>query len=163
MNNTNQNSKSEDLKSIFPEGVLDSLNIGTDLEQNSFIVKGNAQHIKKFKNFIKKIDKSVPLILIEVMIIEVNNSSSVSAGIDIGVGDAPVKSQGSIFQGTDLTISAARINKIIGGLTIGSLNIGNVSPNFYAKIQLLYDKINQNTNFDKLSFANWFFVVSYPQ
>jgi type IV pilus assembly protein PilQ len=136
-NNKNQNSNSEDLKSIFPEGVLDSLDIGTDLEQNSFIVKGNAQHIEKFKKFIKKIDKSVPLILIEVMIIEVNKSSSVSAGIDIGVGDAPVKSQGSIFQGTDLTIGAARINKIIGGLTIGSLNIGNVSPNFYAKIQAL--------------------------
>jgi hypothetical protein len=54
LNNTNQNSNSEDLKSIFPEGVLDSLDIGTDLEQNSFIVKGNAQHIEKFKNLLKK-------------------------------------------------------------------------------------------------------------
>jgi type IV pilus assembly protein PilQ len=136
-NTTNLNSINEDLKSIFPEGVMDSLTIGTDLEQNSFIVKGNAQHIEKFKKFIKKIDKSVPLILIEVMIIEVNNTSSVSAGIDIGIGDAPVKTKGSIFQETDLTIGAERINKIIGGLTIGSLNIGNVSPNFYARIQAL--------------------------
>ena len=53
-NNKNQNSNSEDLKSIFPEGVLDSLDIGTDLEQNSFIVKGNAQHIEKFKKFKDK-------------------------------------------------------------------------------------------------------------
>ena len=82
------------------------------------------------------------------MIIEVNNSSSVSAGIDIGVGDAPIKSQGSIFQETDLTIGAARINKIIGGLTIGSLNIGNVSPNFYAKIQALETNGNLKNSFN---------------
>ena len=136
-NGVNKGDDREALKNIFPSGITDSLEIGTDVEQNSFIVKGNAQHIQKFKKFIKKIDKSVPLILIEVMIIEVNKSSTVSAGIDLGIGDAPVENQGTLFQTTDMVLGASTINRIIGGLDIGSLNIGKVSPNFYARIQAL--------------------------
>ena len=137
INGVNKGDDREALKNIFPSGITDSLEIGTDVEQNSFIVKGNAQHIQKFKKFIKKIDKSVPLILIEVMIIEVNKSSTVSAGIDLGIGDAPVENQGTLFQTTDMVLGASTINRIIGGLDIGSLNIGKVSPNFYARIQAL--------------------------
>lgn len=144
---TDYNADKEALKSIFPKGVIDSLNVKTDVEQNSFIVQGNAQRIEKFKKFIKKIDKSVPLIMIEVMLIEVNKSASVSAGIDLGIGENPVSDGGTIIgdnlstgnaSGTNLTLGAKSINRVIGGLNgISSLNLGKVVPNFYARIQAL--------------------------
>ena len=62
----------------FPRGVK-SLDISIDIEQNS-LVRGDALKIEKFKKFIKKIDQPIPLIMIEVMLIEVNKSTSVSAG-----------------------------------------------------------------------------------
>lgn len=134
----NPNSINDALDNIFPEGVTDSLNISLDVEQNSFLVRGDASKIEKFKKFIKKIDKPVPLVMIEVMIVEVNKSKSVSAGIELGIGDAPTTDGGTLFSNTDLTLGANSINRIIGGLDgIGSLNIGRVVPNFYAKIHAL--------------------------
>ena len=132
------NSDEEVLSRIFPEGVTDSLKIKVDLEQNSFIVRGAAQRIEKFKKFVKKIDREIPLVMIEVMIIEVNKSSSVSAGIELGIGDKPTTDGGTLFSGTNVTLGANSINRIIQGLGgAESLNIGRVVPNFYAKIHAM--------------------------
>jgi len=90
------------------------------------------------KKFLKTIDKAVPIILIEVMILEVSNSNLVSSGLDLGIGETPTTDNGSIFSGTNLTLGANSINKIIGGFNgFASLNIGKVVPNFYAKIKAL--------------------------
>lgn len=143
-NTNNQNSTTRNtnligdaLDNIFPKGVIDSLDISLDVEQNSFLVRGDALKIEKFKKFINKIDKPVPLVMIEVMIIEVNKSKSVSAGIELGIGDAPTTDGGTIFSNTDLTLGASTINRALNGLDGGTLNIGRVVPNFYAKIQAL--------------------------
>lgn len=123
---------------LVPKSIVDSLQVTTDIEQNAFIVSGNAQKVAKFKSFLKTIDKPVPVILIEVMIIEVSNSSNVSIGLDLGLGEGPTTDKGTLFAGTDLTLGATSINKVIGGFNgFGSLNIGSVVPNFYAKIQAL--------------------------
>lgn len=133
--------EAEALLSIFPKVFSDSLKISTDVEHNSFIVSGDALKIDQFKQFLKKIDKPVPVILIEVMIIEVNKSVSFSAGLDLGIGDAPTSNKGTILDGnsgTNLTLGANTINNIIGGFNgFGSANLGRVVPNFYARIQAL--------------------------
>ncbi|WP_431166738.1 type II secretion system protein GspD [Tenacibaculum halocynthiae] len=131
-------SKTEALADIIPEDIKDSLKISTDVEQNSFIVSGDAQQVEKFKEFVSKIDKPVPVVLIEVMILEVSKSASVSTGIDLGIGDKPTKDSGSLFPSTNINLGATTINKIIGGFNgFGSLNVGKVVPNFFAKIQML--------------------------
>ncbi|WP_405567980.1 hypothetical protein [Polaribacter sp. Asnod6-C07] len=130
--------KSDAILDLVPKKITEGLEITTDVEQNSFLVNGNAQKIEAFKAFLKTIDKPVPVILIEVMIIEVSNSSSVTTGLDLGIGDSPTTDQGTVFPSTDLTIGAASINKIIGGFNnFGALNVGKVVPNFYARIQAL--------------------------
>lgn len=137
-NQNNAQGVSDALDNIFPDGIMDSLNIKIDVEQNSFLVKGDALRIEKFKKFVKKIDKPVPLVMIEVMLIEVNKSRSVSAGIEWGIGDAPRSDLGDISSNEGLTIGSKTINRVIGGFDgIGSLNIGRVVPNFYANIQAL--------------------------
>ncbi|QTE21140.1 type II secretion system protein GspD [Polaribacter cellanae] len=126
------------LLDLIPKKIKDSLSITTDVEQNAFIVNGNTQKIESFRKFLKSIDKPVPVILIEVMIIEVSNSNSVSIGLDLGLGDSPAKDKGTVFPNTEVTLGSSSINKIIGGLNgFGSLNVGKVVPNFYAKIKAL--------------------------
>ena len=72
------------------------------------------------------------------MIIEVSKSASVSTGITLGIGEQPTTTKGGIYPNTDLTLGATSINKIIGGFNgFGSLNLGKVTPNFYAKIEAL--------------------------
>ncbi|WP_405610891.1 type II secretion system protein GspD [Polaribacter sp. Asnod1-A03] len=130
--------QSDAIIDLIPKKITEGLQITTDVEQNAFLVNGNAQKIEAFKRFLQTIDKPVPVILIEVMIIEVSNSSSVSTGLDLGIGDVPTTDSGTIFSGVDLTLGANSINKIIGGFNgFGSVNIGKVVPNFYARIQAL--------------------------
>ncbi|MDE1208070.1 type II secretion system protein GspD [Tenacibaculum larymnensis] len=132
------NNKAEALINILPKEVTNDLEVKTDIERNSFIISGDAQKIEKFKSFIKEIDKPVPVILIEVMILEVNKSATVDTGIELGLGKKPVKDAGQLFPSADLTLGATTINKIIGGFNgFGSLNVGKVVPNFYAKINAM--------------------------
>ena len=138
MGAVNSETEHQDLLNIIPEEIRDSLQIKSDVEHNSFIVSGTSQRIEKFRKFIKLIDKPVPVITIDVMILEVSNSASVSTGISLGIGDAPTTTKGGIYPSTSLTLGANSINKIIGGFKgFESLNLGKVTPNFYAKIEAL--------------------------
>ena len=132
------NSKSEALVNILPKDVVSDLEIKTDVEHNTFIVSGDAQKIERFKEFVSKIDKPVPVVLIEVMILEVSKSATVSTGVELGLGNEPTSDGGSLFPNANVTLGSNTINKVIGGFNgFGSLNVGKVVPNFFAKIQLM--------------------------
>lgn len=132
------NNKAEALVNILPAEILKDLEVKTDVERNSFIVSGDAQKVEKFRAFIKEIDKPVPVILIEVMILEVSKSATVDAGVELGLAEQPVSDKGKLFPSSDVTLGAATLNKIIGGFNgFGSENIGKLVPNFYAKISAM--------------------------
>ncbi|MDG2194267.1 MAG: hypothetical protein P8K77_05340 [Polaribacter sp.] len=107
--------KTEALLDVLPKEIRASLEIKTDVEHNSFIVSGPTQKIEKFRAFIKVIDKPVPVILIEVMILEVSKSATVSTGVSFGIGETPTTTGGGIYPNTNLNLGATTINKIIGG------------------------------------------------
>ena len=131
-------SEAEAIVNILPDDIVSDLDIKIDYELNSFLISGPAANINRFKNFIKEIDKPVPVILIEVMIIEVNRSSTVETGVSWGIGDGPTKTRGGIFPTTDLTLGAETVNKVIGGFDgFGSLNIGQLVPDFFATIKAM--------------------------
>lgn len=138
-----RDNKAESLVNMLPEDVIKDLKVSVDLELNSFIVSGPSQNIQRFKRFIEDIDKPVPVILIEVMLLEVNKTATVEAGVEWGLGDQPVETQGGIYPTTDLTLGATTVNRIIGNFnSFGSFNIGQVVPNFFAKIRAM--EINGN-------------------
>lgn len=125
----------EALVNIMPDEVKQNLDIKVDYELNSFYVNGPSADIERFRKFIKKIDKPVPVILIEVMILEVSKTSSLEAGVTWGIGDQPVATQGDIFPETNLTLGANTINRVIGG--INGFGTFKVVPNFFATIKAM--------------------------
>ena len=137
--NTSQSNQTKvSLQELVPNEVLGNLEIIADYELNSFHVVGTASDIMRFKEFLHLIDKPVPVVLIEVMIIEVSKTSTVETGVSWGIGDQPVQTQGDIFPETNLTLGANTINKIIGGFDdFGSFNLGKVVPNFFATIKAM--------------------------
>ncbi|WP_340076416.1 hypothetical protein [Leptobacterium sp. I13] len=135
--NSNE-SKGEALVNILPDDVIGNLDIKMDFELNSFLVSGPATDVNRFKAFIEQIDKPVPVILIEVMLLEVSRSSTVETGISWGIGDEPVETRGRLFPDTDITLGAETVNKIIGGFDgFGSINVGRVVPEFFATIKAM--------------------------
>ncbi|WP_374175213.1 type II secretion system protein GspD [Flavobacterium tructae] len=142
-NNVNNSSSSssnsgpsESILTIIPDEIKKDLDIKIDKELNSFLVNGPAANIERFESFIQYIDKAVPVILIEVMLLEVNRSATVETGIKAGIGDKPVKTSGTVFPGADINLGASTINSIIDSFSgFGSLNIGKVVPNFYLSLK----------------------------
>ena len=132
------NSNNQSIVDLIPENLTKDLDIKIDYEQNSLYVNGSSQKINRLKNFLDGIDKPVPVVLIEVMIIEVQRSSTVETGISWGLGEEPATTQGNVFPQTNLTLSASTVNRVIGGFDgFGSFNIGKVVPNFFATIKAM--------------------------
>lgn len=148
-NNSSENmsarSQSGDILSIVPDEIKAGLDIKIDPELNSFVVSGPAENSNRFEAFIRYIDKEVPVVLIEVMLLEVSRSATVETGIKAGIGDKPVTTQGTVFPNADITYGAQTINNIINHFDgFGSLNIGKVIPNFYVSLKAL--ETNGNIN-----------------
>lgn len=123
---------------IFPKEILSGIDVKIDTELNSFIVSGPSENIARFENFVKYIDKPVPVVLIEVMLLEVSRSATIETGISAGIGDKPKTTSGTVFPTVDVTLGAQTLNKIINRFDgFGSLNIGNVVPNFYLSLKAL--------------------------
>ncbi|HEX8562830.1 MAG TPA: hypothetical protein VF676_07620 [Flavobacterium sp.] len=143
--NSSRSQTDTDILSIIPNEIKLGLDIKIDKELNSFIVSGPAENIARFEAFIKYIDKEVPVVLIEVMILDVSRSATVETGIKAGIGDKPVTTGGTVFPNSDINLGAQTINNIINHFDgFGSLNIGNVVPNFYLSLKAL--ETNGNVN-----------------
>lgn len=133
-----ENTPKNDLLAIIPEDIKQDLDFKVDHELNSIYVNGSSAKVERFKDFIKQIDKAVPVVLIEVMIIEVNKNSTIETGVTWGIGEEPSVTKGSIFPEADLTLGANTVNKIIGSFNdFGSFNVGKVVPNFFATIKAM--------------------------
>lgn len=135
---TSDNSKLQAIVDIIPDEIKLGLDIKVDKELNSFFVSGSSMQVNRFKEILAKIDKPVPVVLIEVMFIEVSKGSTVETGMSWGIGNEPVKTQGALFPTTDFTLGSSTVNKIIGGFDgFGSLNIGKVVPEFFVNIKAM--------------------------
>lgn len=138
---TLQNRTVNKLLESLPEDVYSELNVKEFLEMNALLVNGNQVLVDDFEQFINEIDKTVPVILIEVMIVYINENKSISTGIDAGIGDAPVTTGGTINPGLDMSIGANSINNILSGFgSPGWLNLSNVHPNFYVHLKALEEE-----------------------
>lgn len=136
--NSSSSNSSESILTIIPDEIKKELDIKVDKELNSFLVNGPAANIERFEAFIKYIDKPVPVILIEVMLLEVNRSATVETGISAGIGTKPTTTSGTVFPSADINLGAQTINNIIDGFNgFGSLNIGKVVPNFYLSLKAM--------------------------
>lgn len=144
-NDNTASQKSTSIIDIFPNEIINGLDVKIDTELNSFIVSGPSENILRFENFVSYIDKAVPVVLIEVMLLEVSRSATVETGISAGIGENPVTTSGTIFPTSDITLGAETLNKIINRFDgFGSLNIGNLVPNFYLSLKAL--ETNGNIN-----------------
>ena len=136
--NNSSNNTSKTIDDIIPDEIAQDLDIKIDHELNSLYVTGPSAKIERLKDFIKYIDKTVPVILIEVMFVEVNTNNTIETGITWGIGDEPSETKGSLFPKTDFTLGAKTINKVINGFSgFDRLNLGKVVPNFFATVKAM--------------------------
>ena len=121
-----------------PDDYKQGLTIKEFVELNSLVVTGTPSAIKNLKKFLQSIDKTVPVILIEILIIDVYKSDAVATGISAGFGKNPNPSSQTVLPGIDYEFSTEEINNLFNKIDgLGWVNLGKVSPDFYFAIKAL--------------------------
>lgn len=132
-----QNRTIDTLLTLIPSGLKQDMELKEFPELNSLLVEGMPERIDALESFIAEIDKVVPNILIEVMIIDVKHTDYITTGIESGIGEKP-KSTGTVFPGVNITLGSQSINNLIQSFNgFGSVKIGNVTPDFYVNLRAL--------------------------
>lgn len=128
----------EKMLEFIPAELRKDVELKTFNDLNSFIISGSKPRIEEFKNFIADIDKRVPMLYLELLIIDFRRGRSVSTGVSAGIADSTVKTSGSFLPGLDMTFSSGSINNFLSFLSDkGIVNLGQVTPSFYIGIQAL--------------------------
>lgn len=121
-----------------PANIKQNVDVKEFVDLNSLILSGSHPQIKEIELFIKQIDKVVPVVLIEVMIVDYSNKRTNSTGIEVGLGDNPATTTATILSDPSVGLSSSSINDLIESFNgYGILNLGKVTPNFYVNIKAL--------------------------
>ena len=129
----------DDLVDIIPEILKKDMDIKVFPDLNSLILSGSKRGVRDLESYLLEIDKSVPLISIDVVIVDATDRKSRSTGIKFGKGLEPsAPSNGHLSPGVDFSLDASQINRLINAFNgIGLVNLGKVGENFYAELKML--------------------------
>ncbi len=128
------------LDEVIPDAIKQGLQVKVFPDLNSIIASGDARQALRVESFLRSIDKRVPLVTIEVMIVDVTKNDIMEAGMGMGIGTEPTQTSGKLSPGIDMTLGAQSVNNLISRFNgFGSVNLGKVTPNFYMTLKLLED------------------------
>lgn len=139
-----QNRSIDTVVAMIPAEWKRGIEIREFREQNTLLLSGSSAQIREVEDFIKQLDVLVPVVLVEVTMIDFHKTRTVSTGISAGVADS-VKTGGTVLPGVDFTLGASSVNSFLNSMSkFTSINLGHVVPNFYVKLQAL----EANSNVD---------------
>jgi len=130
------------IKHLIPSEWKKGVEIREFREQNTLLLSGSSPQINEIEAFIKQLDKMVPMVLIEVTMLDIRKGKTVKTGIRAGVSDS-VRTGGTVFPALDYTFGAQSINSFLSRISRnGSVNLGRVSPNFFLSLSALETNSN---------------------
>lgn len=131
-----QNRSIDTVVAMIPAEWKKGVEIKEFREQNTLLLSGSGPQISELESYIKQLDLLVPMVMIEVTLIDVNKGRTTATGLKVGVADS-VKTGGTLLSGFDFTFGASSINNLLDKMGGSYLNLGHVVPNFYASIKAL--------------------------
>jgi type IV pilus assembly protein PilQ len=134
----------ETILDFIPAELKKNVELKEFKELNSLLLSGSSPQINELLLFINELDKVVPMVTIEVILVDVVKGNTVRTGIRAGLSDS-TKSGGTILPGVDYNLSSKAINDVLGKVSsFSSVNLGKVTPAFYVGLSALEE--NQNVN-----------------
>lgn len=142
-----ENRTIETVLTTLPATITQGLEVKEFVELNGFVVSGSKTHIQEFKDYIYEIDLVVPVIQIEVIIVQYQKSYEIQTGLQAGLDNTPRTTSGVLFPTSDVNLNATSVNGLIDAFNgLGIVNLGKVSEKFYLNLKAL-----ENNSLIKLS------------
>lgn len=130
----------EEIDKLIPPSLIEGVEVQVFTELNSVLLTGNSLNVESILQLLQKLDRAVPNVMIEVIVVEARKSFTLETGIKAFVSDSVPKSGGQVLGGIDYTLSSNTINSAISKVnTNGIVNLGKVTPNFYITLKALED------------------------
>lgn len=137
-----QNRSIDTIQTMIPNEWKQGVEIREFREQNTILLSGASPQLNEIESLVRQLDTRVPMVLIEVTMLDIRKSHSVSTGITAGVADS-MATGGRILSGVDFTVGAQTVNNLLSRIgTGGAFNLGRVVPNFYVQLSALEDNAN---------------------
>ncbi|HLA55563.1 MAG TPA: secretin N-terminal domain-containing protein [Flavobacterium sp.] len=123
------------LPKIFSEKV----EIKEFVELNALVVSGSKSAIDELRLYIAQIDKVVPMVQIEVIIVQYNKSYDIQSGLKAGLDKInQQQTSGTLFPTQDMTLNSTSVNSLINAFNgFGVFKLGKVTDAFYLNLKLL--------------------------
>lgn len=122
-----------------PKVFTEKLEIKEFVELNGLIVSGAKNILEELKIYLKQIDKVVPMVQIEVIIVQYNKGHDVQTGLKAGLDKLNQgQTGGTLFPTTDVNINASSTNSLIEAFNgFGIFKLGKVTDAFYMNLKIL--------------------------
>lgn len=122
-----------------PKVFSEKLEIKEFVELNGLIVSGAKSVIDELRVYVKQLDKVVPMVQIEVIIVQYNKSYDIQTGLKMGLDKSKARqTSGVLFPTTDVNLNGASVNNLIDAFNgLGFIKLGKVTEAFYMNLQAL--------------------------
>lgn len=134
-----ENRSIESVMAALPKVFSEKLEIKEFVELNGLIVSGAKSIVDELRIYIKQIDKVVPMVQIEVIIVQYNKGFNVQTGLKAGIDKINKQTTGGIlYPNTDMTLNSTSVNSLINAFNgFGLFKLGKVTDAFYLNLKLL--------------------------
>lgn len=132
---------SDKIIDFIPQELKKDVEIKEFPELNSIVLSGSEIKINEIEKFLKDVDKVVPVVIIEVIIVDFKSNKVLTAGVKAGLGTQPAETGGKVYPEVDMNFNAESVNNLINSFNgFGIFNLGKVTPNFYLSIKALEEQ-----------------------
>ncbi|MDO6758572.1 type II and III secretion system protein [Tamlana sp. 2_MG-2023] len=133
-----ENRTIETVLETLPKDLIVNVELKEFIELNGFVASGSRPRILELKEYIKQIDKVVPMILIEVLIVQYQKGYEIQTGIKAGLDNQPKTTSGVVYPTPEVTVNSTSINDLIDAFNgFGIFNLGKVAEDFYMNLKAL--------------------------
>jgi type IV pilus assembly protein PilQ len=139
--------KVDKLETSLPDNLITNVKLIPVIENNAFLVVGLMPELEEFAQYIKSIDQPTPQILIEILVVDINDSRltelSMQSGFAEGSGrDSLSAATKRILPGIDVLFGTPHFKKLIddAGHLLGFRQIGILPKDFFLAVKALEQK-----------------------
>ncbi|UMY66261.1 MULTISPECIES: type II secretion system protein GspD [unclassified Flavobacterium] len=134
-----ENRSIESVLQSLPRVFSEKLEIKEFIELNGLIVSGAKTIVDELRVYVRQIDKVVPMVQIEVIIVQYKKAYDIQTGIKAGLDKtANPTTSGVLFPNPEVNLNASSVNNLIDAFNgLGFIKLGKVTEAFYLNLQAL--------------------------